>query len=76
MVVLIIDAAIDFDDFSDGRVTNEDFFGENVSGGSVAFLGISILITLVLLVINIVFLCQRSNESENRFGPPPPPKMV
>jgi uncharacterized membrane protein YhaH (DUF805 family) len=55
---------------------NEDFFGENVSGGSVAFLGISILITLVLLVINIVFLCQRSNESENRFGPPPPPRML
>ncbi|MEN9287238.1 MAG: hypothetical protein RIR54_684 [Actinomycetota bacterium] len=76
VVVLIIDAAIDFDDFSDGRVMNEDFFGENVSGGSVAFLGISILITLVLLVINIVFLCQRSNESENRFGPPPPPRML
>ena len=75
-MVLIIDAAIDFDDFSDGRVMNEDFFGENVSGGSVAFLGISILITLVLLVINIVFLCQRSNESENRFGPPPPPRML
>lgn len=76
VVVLIIDAAIDFNDFSDGTFANDDFFGENVSGGSIAFVGLAGLVTLALLVVNIVFLCQRSNESENRFGPPPPPRML
>jgi uncharacterized membrane protein YhaH (DUF805 family) len=76
VVVLIIDAAIDFSDFSDGTFANDDFFGENVSGGSIAFVGLASLVTLAMLVVNIVFLCQRSNESENRFGPPPPPRTL
>jgi uncharacterized membrane protein YhaH (DUF805 family) len=71
VVTLIIDAAIDFEDFD-----NSDFFGENVSGGSAAFLGLASIGVLVLLIVNIVFLCQRSQPSENRFGPPPPPKVL
>jgi len=76
VVVLIIDAAIDFSEFSNGTFANDDFFGENVSGGSIAFVGLASLVTLAMLVVNIVFLCQRSNESENRFGPPPPPRTL
>ena len=71
VVTLIIDAAIDFEDFD-----NSDFFGENVSGGSAAFLGLASIGVLVLFIVNIVFLCQRSQPSENRFGPPPPPKVL
>ena len=76
VVVLIVDAAIDFSDLADGRVNNDDFFGDNVAGGSVAFVALASIAALVLMIINIVFLCQRSNESENRFGPPPPPRML
>ena len=76
VVVLIIDAALDFGDFSDGRFASDDFFGDNVSAGSVVFVGIATLAALALLIINIVFLCQRSNANENRFGPPPPPKVL
>ena len=76
VVVLIVDAAIDFSDLPDGRVNNDDFFGDNVAGGSVAFVALASIAALALMIINIVFLCQRSNESENRFGPPPPPRML
>ncbi|MFZ9805471.1 MAG: DUF805 domain-containing protein, partial [Ilumatobacteraceae bacterium] len=76
VVVLIVDAALDFEDFSNGTFASDDFFGDNVSAGSVAFVGIATLAALALLIINIVFLCQRSNANENRFGPPPPPKVL
>jgi len=76
VVVLILDAALDFGDFSNGRFASDDFFGDNVSPGSVAFVGIATLAALALLIVNIVFLCQRSNANENRFGPPPPPKVL
>ncbi|MGA1321635.1 MAG: DUF805 domain-containing protein, partial [Ilumatobacteraceae bacterium] len=76
VVVLIVDAALDFEDFSNGTFASDDFFGDNVSAGSVAFVGIATLAALALLIINIVFLCQRSNTNENRFGPPPPPKVL
>ena len=76
VVVLIIDAAVDFNDFADGSFASDDFFGENVSGGSIAFVGLAGLFMLIMLVLNIVFLCQRSIESENRFGPPPPPRTL
>ena len=71
VITLIVDAAIDFEDFN-----NSDFFGENVSGGSAAFLGLASIGVLVLFIVNLVFLCQRSQASENRFGPPPPPKAL
>ena len=64
VVVLILDASLDFEEFADGRFASDDFFGDNVSGGSIAFVGIATLAALALLVVNIVFLCQRSNESE------------
>ena len=76
VVVLIIDAAIDFGDFSDGTFSSDDFLGDNVSGGSVVFVGMSILALLALLLVNLVFLCQRSHDNENRFGPPPPPRSL
>ncbi|NCZ68523.1 MAG: DUF805 domain-containing protein [Acidimicrobiia bacterium] len=76
VVVLIVDAALDFDDFANGTFASDDFFGDNVSAGSVAFVGIATLAALALLVINFVFLCQRSKTNENRFGPPPPPKVL
>ena len=31
---------------------------------------------LIFPIVNIVFLCQRSEASANRFGPPPPPKVL
>lgn len=71
VVTLIIDAAIDFDELTGG-----DFLGDNVSGGSAAFLGIAAIGVLVLFVVNVVFLCQRGQAAENRFGPPPPPRTV
>jgi len=76
VVVLIVDAALDFEVFSNGTFASDDFFGDNVSAGSVALVGIATLAALALLIINIVFLCQRSNANENRFGPPPPPKVL
>ena len=76
VVVLFIDAAVDLNDFAHGSFASDDFFGKNVSGGSIAFVGLAGLFMLVMLVLNIVFLCQRSIESENRFGPPPPPRML
>ena len=76
VVVLILDAALDFQEFADGRFASDDFFGNNVSAASVAFVGIATLAAIALLVMNIVFLCQRSNANENRFGPPPPPKAL
>ena len=76
VVVLILDAALDFQEFADGRFASDDFFGNNVSAASVAFVGIATLVAFALLVMNIVFLCQRSNANENRFGPPPPPKAL
>lgn len=71
VVTLIVDASIDFEEFADGP-----FLDENVSGGSAAFVGLALLGVLVLLVVNIVFLCQRSQAGENRFGPPPPPRFL
>jgi len=76
VVVLILDAALDFGDLVDGTLASDDVFGDNISAGSVAFVGIAILAALALLVVNIVFLCQRSEANENRFGPPPPPKVL
>lgn len=49
---------------------------DGVSAWAVALLAVSLLGAIVIGVMNLVFLLQRSHAEANRFGPPPPPRVL
>jgi len=49
---------------------------EGASGITLAIIGAALLAGIVTSVMNLVFLVQRSDVNANRFGPPPPPRVV
>jgi uncharacterized membrane protein YhaH (DUF805 family) len=63
-------------DIVDGSEWDPATAFDGVSSWALTALGISLLAALVTGVINLVFLLQRSHVTENRFGPPPPPRAV
>ena len=48
---------------------------DGMSGAVIVVIVVSIFVALVTGIANLVFTLQRSQPSENRFGPPPPPRM-
>ncbi|MGA1505923.1 MAG: hypothetical protein ACO37V_05080, partial [Ilumatobacteraceae bacterium] len=48
---------------------------DGVSGGTIAVNAVALLVALVTGIANLVFTLQRSQPTENRFGPPPPPRL-
>jgi len=49
---------------------------EGASGVTLAIIGAALLAGIVTSVMNLVFLVQCSDVNANRFGPPPPPRVV
>jgi len=49
---------------------------EGASAVTLAIIGVALLAGIVTSVMNLVFLVQRSDVNANRFGPPPPPRVV
>lgn len=63
-------------DIVDGSEWDPATAFDGVSAWALTALGISLIAALVTGVINLVFCLQRSQTTENRFGPPPPPRAV
>jgi len=49
---------------------------DGMSGFVVAVIAASLIAALVTGIANLVFTLQRSQPTENRFGPPPPPRSL
>jgi uncharacterized membrane protein YhaH (DUF805 family) len=49
---------------------------EGASAWAIGLVGVGVLVGLVTGIMNLVFLLQRSDDALNRFGPPPPPRVV
>ena len=49
---------------------------DGASAWTIGLVGVGLLVGLVTGIMNLVFLVKRSQPTENRFGPPPPPRTV
>lgn len=49
---------------------------EGISAFSIVFIVVAALAAIVLGVVNLAFLIQRSQADANQFGPPPPPRVA
>jgi len=63
-------------DVVDGSEWDPDTAFDGVSAFAIVFIIGATLVAVVLGVVNLVFLLKRSQPTENRFGPPPPPRTV
>ena len=75
LVALIVAAISGTTEFSDPSEWDPTEVLDGVSGGTIAVIAVALLVALVTGIANLVFTLQRSQPTENRFGPPPPPRL-
>jgi uncharacterized membrane protein YhaH (DUF805 family) len=75
VVAFIVTAVSGTTEFSDPSEWDPTEVLDGVSGGTIAVIAVALLVALVTGIANLVFTLQRSQPTENRFGPPPPPRL-
>lgn len=76
IVVFVVFGILTAFDVVDGAEWNPATAFDGVSAWAIASLSIGLVVALVTGIMNVVFLLQRSQTEANRFGPPPPPRML
>ena len=76
IVVFVVFGVLTAFDLVDGAEWDPATAFDGVSAWAIALLSVGLLVALVTGIMNLVFLLQRSHPEANRFGPPPPPRML
>jgi uncharacterized membrane protein YhaH (DUF805 family) len=76
IVVFVVFGVLTAFDLVDGAEWDPATAFDGVSAWAIALLSVGLLVALVTGIMNLVFLLQRSQPEANRFGPPPPPRML
>lgn len=76
VIAFIVAAIASTTEFSDPSDWDPVQSLDGASGWAIAVITIAVIAALVTGIANLVFTVQRSQPTENRFGPPPPPRTL